>query len=142
MMLFFCRKYLDKTKGYVGSVIVAIFLLASIVAYSKGVSDGYTSFVLGLLACVGFVLLFSAIQNENAIASFLAKYTMPIFLMHTIFAAPIRTVLMKLGVHSAVIHVVIGLAISFVGPIIAAEIMKRFKWMEIFIYPGKYIKLK
>ena len=70
------------------------------------------------------------------------EYTMPIFLMHTIFAASIRVVLMKIGVHSAVIHVVIGLAISFVGPIIAAEIMKRFRWMEIFLYPGKYIKLR
>ena len=70
---------------------------------------------------------------------FLAKYTMPIFLMHTLFAAPLRSVLLKLGIGSSVIHVVLGLGISFVGPIIAAWIMKKTKWLEFFLYPNKIL---
>lgn len=71
---------------------------------------------------------------------FLAKYTMPIFLMHTLFAAPLRSVLLKVGVTNSVAHVVLGLGISFAGPIIAAWIMKKTKWMEFFLYPNKLIR--
>ena len=70
---------------------------------------------------------------------FLAKYTMTIFLMHTLFAAPLRSILMKIGVTNAVIHVVLGLGISFAGPIVAAWIMKKTKWLEFFLYPNKFI---
>ena len=71
--------------------------------------------------------------------NFLAKYTMPIFLMHTLFAAPLRSILMKIGIENAVIHVVLGLGISFAGPIIAAWIMKKTKWLEFFLYPNKIL---
>nr|AMK55389.1 hypothetical protein AALO17_22550 [Faecalibaculum rodentium] len=71
---------------------------------------------------------------------FLAKYTMPIFLMHTLFAAPMRSILMKIGIENTVIHVVLGLGISFVGPIMAACIMKKTEWLEFFLYPNKFIR--
>lgn len=67
---------------------------------------------------------------------------MPIFLMHTLFAAPLRTVLFKLGIQNAIIHVVLGIAISFIGPMVAAIIMKKAKWLEFFLYPGKFINVK
>ena len=38
------------------------------------------------------------------------------------------------------IHVVLGLVISFAGPIIAAWIMKKTKWLEFFLYPNKFIR--
>ena len=71
-----------------------------------------------------------------------AKYTMSIFLMHKLFAAPMRSVLLKVGIENAVIHVVMGVVISFVGPIIAAWIMKKTKWLEFFLYPNKFIDRK
>ena len=36
---------------------------------------------------------------------------------------------------------VLGLGISFVGPIIAAWIMKKTKWLEFFLYPNKFVKI-
>lgn len=62
--------------------------------------------------------------------SFLAKYTKPIFLMHTLFAAPLRFVLLKIGITNAVVYVTMGLGISFVGTIVAAWIMKKTQWLE------------
>ena len=55
-------------------------------------------------------------------------------------AAPLLSVLLKVGVTNAVAHVVLGLGISFAGPIIAAWIMKKTKWMEFFLYPNKLIR--
>ena len=122
-----------------------IFLLLSIWVYMIGSDHGVISFLLGLLACFSVVILMVKIyENRGQSAAFgtLAKYTMPIFLMHTLFAAPLRTVLFKLGIQNAVIHVILGIAISFIGPMIAAIIMKKTKWLEFFLYPGKFIKMK
>lgn len=60
--------------------------------------------------------------------------------MHTLFAAPTRAVLLKVGVTNAAAHVVLGLGISFVGPIVAAWVMKKTKYLEFFLYPNKVIK--
>lgn len=70
----------------------------------------------------------------------MCRCSLPIFLMHTLFAAPTRAVLLKVGVTNAAAHVVLGLGISFVGPIVAAWVMKKTKYLEFFLYPNKVIK--
>jgi hypothetical protein len=66
---------------------------------------------------------------------------MPIFMMHTLFAALFRVVLFKIGIQNIVIHVLLGIAVSFAGPIISAWIMRKSKWLEFCLYPGKFIKI-
>ena len=90
----------------------------------------------------GLLFMILSVVVYKAGMDFLAKYTMPIFMMHTLFAAPMRSVLLKLGIGSSVIHVVLGLGISFIGPIIAAWIMKKTKWLEFFLYPNKFVKIR
>lgn len=62
---------------------------------------------------------------------------MPIFLMHTIFAAGIRSVLFKLGITNSAIHIVLGLIITFIGPIIATVLMEKLH-LDFLLYPLKY----
>ena len=121
-----------KGKRAQGTIFGLLFIILSIVVYTAEISGSMISFIMGLLA--DFEEMFSRGMD------FLAKYTMPIFLMHTLFAAPLRSVLLKVGVTNAVAHVVLGLGISFAGPIIAAWIMKKTKWMEFFLYPNKLIR--
>lgn len=81
-------------------VLSGMFLLLSVKEWE------YISFLLGLLACAAVMILFSNTYNKpNA----LAEYTMPVFLMHTIFAAGVRAVLLKLGIVAPVIHILLGL---------------------------------
>ena len=109
--------------------------------YTAEISGSMISFIMGLLACVAVILMVADFEEMFSRGmDFLAKYTMPIFLMHTLFAAPLRSVLLKVGVTNSVAHVVLGLGISFAGPIIAAWIMKKTKWMEFFLYPNKLIR--
>lgn len=120
-----------------------LFMIMSVVVYMMENPNKAVSFALGLLACIAVIFL--VVNSEEKFSrgiDFLAKYTMPIFLMHTLFAAPLRSILMKLGIENAVIHVVMGLGISFVGPIIAAWIMKKTKWLEFFLYPNKFVKIR
>ena len=132
-----------RKKKLQGTVIGLLFLGLSIAVYMTNVQSLAVSFALGLMSCATIILLAVAYEDKfgNAMR-FLAEYTMPIFLMHTLFAAPLRTVLFKLGIQNAVIHVLLGIAISFIGSMIAAIIMKKTKWLEFFIYPRKFIKMK
>ena len=115
----------------VGYFLTGLFLLLSIWDWE------FLSFAMGLIACSAVTILYA---NTFGKTSALAKYTMPVFLMHTIFAAGMRVVLLKLDITLPIIHIALGLGASFVGPIIAAEIMKKFK-LDILYYPGKFIKI-
>ena len=125
------------------TILGLLFVILSIVVYMAEISGSAISFTMGLLACVAIILMVADFEEGFGRGmNFLAKYTMPIFLMHTLFAAPLRSVLLKVGVTNAVAHVVIGLGISFAGPIIAAWIMKKTRWLEFFLYPNKVLQRK
>ena len=130
-----------KGKKLQGIIMGILFVALSNVVYKMDIQGFAVSFVMGLLACVAIILMMADLEEKfGGGMGFLTKYTMPIFLMHTLFAAPMRTVLLKIGIENAVIHVVLGLGITFVGPIIAAWIMKKMKWLEFFLYPNKLIR--
>lgn len=121
-----------------------LFVVLSALVYKCNLQSEWIGFAMGFIACFSvIVLVMSAFYagRQSVIFDFLAKYTMPIFLMHTLFAAPLRAVLLKLGVQNVFLHVTLGIVISFVGPILVAVIMKRSKWLEFFLYPGKFIKI-
>lgn len=125
------------------TIVLLLFIIISAVVFYYGIEVNLIKFLLGLMACISIIGLVSKINSfdgKMVLMDSLGKFTMPIFLMHTIFAAGLRSVLVKLGISNLILHCVLGIGISFVGPIIAAYIMKKSKWLEIFLYPGKFIK--
>ena len=127
-----------REQGMIGGFL---FMISSVAVYMMEIRNDAVSFAMGLLACVAVISMVADYEDKfGKYMDFLAKYTMQIFLMHTLFAAPTRSVLLKMGVTNAVVHVVLGLSISFAGSIIAAWIMKKTKWLEFFVYPNKFIK--
>ena len=101
--------------------------------------------LLGALACFAVVFVIGYIyrnNEQNAFFEFMTKYTMPLFLMHTIFAATLRSLLFKIGIQSSFLHILLGLIITFAGPIIAGIIMKKTKILDFFLYPTRFIKIK
>lgn len=125
-----------------GTIFGLLFVILSIVVYTAKISGSAISFAIGLLACVAVIMMVAGFEEKFGRGmKLLAKYTMPIFLMHTLFAAPLRSILMKIGIENAVIHVVLGLVISFAGPIIAAWIMKKTKWLEFFLRKFTHLNL-
>lgn len=134
--------FLNRQKNIAISMCV-IFVGTSMLVYKTHLYSKWIVFAMGLIACVSIIVLvmstFSS-EKQPMIFDFLAKYTMPIFLMHTLFAAPLRIVLLKLGVQNVVLHLTLGIAISFVGPIIATVVMEKSRWLEFFLYPGRFIK--
>ena len=130
-----------KDRKVQGMICGFLFMILSVVVYKAEISGGVIPFAMGLLACVAVILIVAGFEKKFGRGmDFLAKYTMPFFLMHTLFAAPLRSILMKIGIENAVIHVVLGLGISFAGPIMAAWVMKKTKWLEFFLYPTRFIR--
>lgn len=131
-----------KYKNKQGILSGILFIILSIVVYILDIHSVFVPFIMGVLACFSVLLLVNGFEERRfgKVMDFLAKYTMPIFLMHTLFAAPIRTMLLKVDIENAAIHVAIGGFSSFAGPIIAACIMKKTKWLELFLYPNKACK--
>lgn len=126
-----------------GTICGLLFIILSILVYTVEISGSAISFAMGLLACVAVIMMAAGFEEKFGRGmEFIAKYTMPIFLMHTLFAAPLRAILVKVGIESAVVHVILGLGISLAGPIVAAWIMKKTKWLEFFLYPNKVLQRK
>ena len=127
-----------------GIVVGISFFALSVIYYFYIGEVSLLSFILGLMACYSVISIVSGLlnNNSNSIFKFLGKYTMPIFLMHTLFAAPLRSVLLKISVRNAAVHIVVGLIISFVGPILAMTIMEKLKPLDFAIYPGRYLRKK
>jgi len=123
-------------KRWIGILLSMLFLAVSIPAIRN--KNEFLAFGLGLLGCTAVLMIMISLEQMKAL-DWLGRYTMPIFLMHTIFAATLRVVLLKIGVGSTVVHVFAGIAISFIGPIIAIEIMKKIK-LDFLVYPGKLMK--
>ena len=119
----------------------AAFLAASIWTSVGSIRGGLVSALMGLWGCVSVLLILRGRNWDPKVrktADLLAGYTMPVFLMHTIFAAGFRAVLMKLGITDSGIHVAVGLFVSFACPAIAAVIMERLK-LDFVLYPNKYL---
>ena len=124
---------------------LVLFISLSIVFSLKRTSFPCKSLFMGLISCFSFLGIINYISkttNQTNILSFLTRYTMHIFLLHTICAASLRSLLFKLNVTNSVIHIVLGIIISFIGPIIIGIISDKIKFLDFFFKPNKYIKIK
>lgn len=139
------KKYIKKDKIVASVALGVLFVSLSVWLYKANVQHEIVNFLMGVISCSAIIMLLMTIfdtRRQNIVFGYLSKYTMPIFLMHTLFSAPLRALLFKAGIQNAMVHVILGLIISFTGPIVAAVIMKKSKWLEFFLYPGVFVKTK
>lgn len=141
-----CFQITEKVKTRVWQVrgewgIILFSILSLLFYFFDGGKLG--AFLLGMLACISLFLTYISIKpkKESFFIMLLKDSTWPIFLMHTLFAAPIRSILMKLGISNWIIHTILGLGISIVGPMLVVLIMRQWTWMEIFFYPEKKFRV-
>ena len=125
-------------------IMLGVFLLTSIWLFNNNINQ--YGIILGFLACTSIIILtmyYESINRSNMVTfDMIKKYMFPIYLMHTIFAAPIRILLIKLGISNVVVQLLCGIAISFAGPIIYMKIasLPKMNWMKWLVYPHAKIK--
>lgn len=99
-----------------------LFLIGNVCFYEHEIVfwEAGKNFIFELMTCTAVILLLAYCSQNNRqfrILEVAAKYTMPVFLMHTIFDSPCRSVLLKIRITSAEIHIAADLAVIFVCPI-------------------------
>lgn len=98
-----------------------------------------------LLASMGIIASIQVFKNltkyieKSKILNVISKNTFPIYLMHTIFSAGIRIILLKIGVNNFYLHFVCGFIIGIIGPIIVGKILEKTKYGNVILYPIKTI---
>lgn len=125
-----------------GTILLISFLLLSILNYLF-LSSTLTNLILCLMVCMALTFIFIYLDSNNIhcrVLNYVSTYSMPIFLMHTLFAATLRSLLFKVNISLPTVHIVAGLLISFIGPIIATIIMKKSTYLYFFLYPNRFIK--
>ena len=106
-------------------------------------SNNITLIFKFILAILGVSVNIKVFKNwvkvieKYRILNVMSKNTFPIYLMHTIFSAGIRIVLLKLNITNFYIHLFFGLALGIVGPIIVEKILEKIKYGNIILYPLK-----
>ncbi len=98
--------------------------------------------LLGIYASIMFISLIGELKIVSRFLLFVNKYSFQIYLLHTIFTAGIRMVLIRLSITQWWIHVIIGTVCGIAFSVLAAEIAKKTKFLDYFFFPTKILKLR
>lgn len=135
---------IEKLFSFGAAAIFAISPLAALLGERYSVPGIIIRLICGLSACFGIIGFTGRLYKngrQTPVMGFAAKYTMPVFLMHTIFAAGVRAILLKIGISSPAIHIAAGIAASFALPVISQIIMDKIH-LDFLVYPLRYLKPK
>lgn len=70
------------------------------------------------------------------------KDSLGIYILHAPICSMIRILMLKVGVNSVFLHVVVGIVLGWYLSILATYILKKIPFLNIVLLPQKYIKLK
>ena len=134
----------NKKKSNLLFIFPFLYLFLAIILYIyKGSVNGiimeYTKI---LFAISGIFLVTYLLKHVNKSKFFdtYKKYTLHIFLMHTIFAAGIRIVMYNIGIYNYFVHLIIGLLFSIYIPVLVGIISDKIGITNFFFYPLKTIE--
>lgn len=100
--------------------------------------------IMILFGIYSSIMFISLIGNSKILASFLGfinKYSFQIYLLHTIFTAGIRIVLIRVNVTQWWLHIILGTVGGIVFSVLAAIIASKLKFLNFFFFPTKILKL-
>ena len=96
--------------------------------------------LLGIYSSIMFISLIQRIKPFSRFLDFVNKYSFQIYLLHTIFTAGIRIVLVRINVTSWVIHIIVGTAVGLICSVAIAKIAEKVKPLNFFFFPSRAFK--
>lgn len=126
-------------------VILGHILLGVLLVSLNKIEAAWYKELMILVGIYASVLLISMLQNLKPLAHFLDfvnKYSFQIYLLHTIFTAGIRIILVRFQVTQWWLHVLAGTFCGLAFSVLAAVIAKKVKFLNFFFFPGKVLPIK
>lgn len=125
-----------------GMVILACIL--SYFVYSTPTDNAKAQFIFASIFVLVITYFFQSKEQykTDGLVSHSAKYFMPVYVLHTIVAAGVRTVLLKIGISSGILHFMIGFSVSVFVPIVIYIIAEKQWWLLFWFEPIKAMKLR
>jgi len=126
----------------VGMVILACIL--SYFVYSTPTDNAKAQFIFASIFVLVITYFFQSKEQYkiDGLVNHSAKYFMPVYVLHTIVAAGVRTVLLKIGISSGILHFMIGFSVSVFVPIVIYIIAEKQWWLLFWFEPIKAMKLR
>lgn len=125
-----------------GMVILACIL--SYYVYSTPTDNAKAQFIFASIFVLVITYFFQSKEQykTDGLVNHSAKYFMPVYVLHTIVAAGVRTVLLKIGISSGILHFMIGFSVSVFVPIVIYIIAEKQWWLLFWFEPIKAMKLR
>ena len=98
--------------------------------------------LFGIYSSIMFISLLQNYKPVSLFLSFMNKYSFQIYLLHTIFTAGLRIILLRMNVAQWWIHILLGTACGMVFSVVAAKIARKVKFLNFFFFPAKVHKGK
>lgn len=119
-------------------------IILSVIFYQSICESYRVQFSISIMFVYAFVCMFAKMKKNLYRLSIvnLSQYFLPIYLLHTIVAATVRTILLRIGISSFGMHFLSELILSIVIPILIYEICKKKWWLLFWIEPKNAIKMK
>ena len=139
-------KSFTKLPGWAKWLVVLMHIVTGVVfVILNKIEAPFIKEIMILFGIYSSIMFISILQNCKAIARFLDfvnKYSFQIYLLHTIFTAGTRIILLRLNITQWWIHVLLGTACGLVFSVLAAVISKKVKFLNFFFFPAKAYALK
>ena len=136
------KKDKNSSKKMIGLAIIYTITARIYTKYIGGIPPIIISLLDIIFALAGILICincFKVFEKHRFLDTF-KKYTFQIYLTHTIFAAGVRIVLLKMNVTSYLIHFILGMAASIYIPVLIGIISDKIKYTNIFFFPIKTIE--
>lgn len=139
-------KDIANPKAWFKCLMIVLHLVAGIVFIRLGLIEAplVKEFMI-LIGIYASILLISVLQNIKPIARFLDfmnRYSFQTYLLHTIFTAGIRIILLRINITAWWIHVPVGTVCGLVFSVLVAIIAEKIGFLNFFFFPTKVLKKK
>lgn len=136
---------LTKPSSWIKCLIVLIHIVIGVLfVLLNKIEAPIVKEVMILLGIFSSIMFISLLQNCKPIACFLDfvnKYSFQIYLLHTIFTAGIRIIMLRMNISLWWVHVLVGTVCGLVFSVLAAVIAKKVTFLNFFFFPAKVCKL-
>lgn len=137
---------LTKPSAWVKCLVVFMHIVAgSVLVVINKIDAPFIKEIMQLFGIYASIMFISLLQDYKPIACFLKfmnKYSFQTYLLHTIFTAGIRIILLRINITQWWIHVLLGTVYGIVFSVLAAKIAKKLKFLNFFFFPAVALEQK